>query len=217
MTHLIIAKNISENLAKPIENLPQFYLGSIAPDAVHNRANYTSDYKKDSHLCVGPEKWGMVTNNDEWENSIISFLNKHKNSENRDFVLGYCSHILADLCNNITKWIPFKAKYPGEWDKGYGSLYHQEANKVDIELALTYERADVFWSNLAKSCGVDLPEIVYASEIEQQKDNILNLWYKDKCRQDISLNKVVTYENEMEFIKNASEFVMLDFQKCLNG
>ena len=58
MTHLIIADNISNLFEKNIQNLPQFFLGSVAPDAVHNRANYVSDFKKDSHLCVGAEKWG---------------------------------------------------------------------------------------------------------------------------------------------------------------
>lgn len=52
MTHLIISKNISEIFDSHIKNLPQFYLGTIAPDTVHNRANYTSEYKKASHLIT---------------------------------------------------------------------------------------------------------------------------------------------------------------------
>ena len=61
MTHLIISKNISEMFASQIESLPQFYLGSIAPDAVHNRANYNLENKKTSHLITGTEKWGLIT------------------------------------------------------------------------------------------------------------------------------------------------------------
>ena len=67
MTHLIISENISKIFASRINSLPQFYLGSIAPDAVHNRTNYISDYKKASHLITGNEKWGFVTENDEWK------------------------------------------------------------------------------------------------------------------------------------------------------
>ena len=108
MTHLIIADNVSKVFTKNIKNLPQFYLGNISPDAVHNRANYISNYKKKSHLCVGDEKWGMITNNDEWKNNVISFLNNHKNFENHDFIVGYCCHILSDIYQNIALFIPFK-------------------------------------------------------------------------------------------------------------
>lgn len=215
MTHLIISKNISEIFETHIESLPQFYLGSIAPDAVHNRANYISDYKKASHLITGNEKWGMITNNNEWKRNIIVFLNKYRNSEIHDFILGYCSHILSDMYNNINVWTPFRMKYADELAKGFGNIHHQENNKIDIELALTYESRDIFWFNLAKSTSIDLPNIIYATEIDKQKDIILNSWYKDKDRQDISSNKIRTYESEMNFIDNATDFVGRIFQEHL--
>jgi hypothetical protein len=207
MTHLIIADNLSVILSKHIKNLPQFYLGNIAPDAVHNRNNYISDYKKDSHLCVGDEKWGMITNNDEWEKSVINFLNRYKEVENQDFILGYCCHILSDIYNNMTRWIPFKQKHAHEIEK-YGNLPHQESNKVDIELALVHEKRKFYWLNIKQSTGVDLADIIYAAEIEKQKDNILNRWYKDKKHQDLTANKVVTIESISEFIKDAVSFVV---------
>jgi len=216
MTHLIIADNVSKVFTKHINNLPQFYLGNIAPDAIYNRANYISDYKKDSHLCVGDEKWGMITNNDEWKNNVINFLNNHKNSENHDFIVGYCCHILSDIYNNIALWIPFKQQYPDEIEKGRNNLMLRETNMIDIELALTHEKKDIFWSNIQQSAGVDLADIIYAAEIEKQKDNILNIWYADKERQDLTLNEVVTVEIIMNFIKNAVDFVMLTLQEHLN-
>ena len=216
MTHLIIADNVSKVFTKYIKNSPQFYLGNIAPDAVHNRANYISDYKKDSHLCVGDEKWGMITNNDEWKNTVISFLNRHKYSENHDFIVGYCCHILSDIYNNIALWIPFKQKYADEMEKGIFNLMIQETNMIDIELALTHEKKDIFWSNIQQSVGVDLEDIVCATEIEKQKDNILNIWYTDKGRQDLTSNEILTVEIIMNFIKNAVDFVVLTLQEHLN-
>ena len=191
MTHLIIAENISEIFADHIKNLPQFYLGSIAPDAAHQRAGYTSEYKKASHLITGDEQWGSITKTDEWEDNIKKFLVEHKNTENHDFILGYCTHVLGDIYNTVHMWNPFKLKYAEELKEiSYGNIHHQECNKIDIELALTYERREIFWSYLEKSKGIDLPDIIYAAEIEKQKDVILNLWYKDKKRQDISSNQI---------------------------
>jgi len=214
MTHLIIAKNISEIFANHIKSLPQFYLGSIAPDAVHYRDDYNSDYKKASHLNTSADKWGMMTDYDDWESNIIAFLNKHKNSENRDFILGYCTHVLTDLYNTINVWTPFRLKNSVDLENDYlGNLHHHESNKLDIELALAYEGREEFWANLANSTAIDLPSFVSAEEINKHKDSILNSWYKDKERQDLSANKIRTYEGELDFIEKTTEYVKLIFQE----
>ena len=215
MTHLIISKNVSEIFKNQIESFPQFYLGSIAPDAVHNRANYVSEFKKASHLIAGTEKWGLITDNDEWESNIVTFLNKYNKSDNHDFILGYCSHVLSDMYNNINIWTPYRLKHADAFDKGYDNIHHHECNKIDIELALTYEGREDFWLHLANSNSVDMPGIIYAVEIDKQKDNILNSWYKDKERQDISSNKIRTLEGETDFIKKATGFVSSIFQENL--
>ena len=207
MTHLIIADKLSEKFKDHIKNTPQFYLGNIAPDAVHNRSNYTSDHKRASHLCVGEEKWGMITNNDEWKNNVINFLDYHKNSDNRDFIIGYGCHIVADIYQNIALWTPFRQRYAT--DRGITDLMMRETNMIDIELALTHEKRDVFWLNIQKSVGVDIEGIIYAAEIEKQKNNILNIWYADKTRQEITSNKIVTMDIIMDFIKNAVDFVVI--------
>ena len=216
MTHLIISENISKIFASHIKILPQFYLGSIAPDAAHQRANYTSEYKKTSHLITGDEIWGKITDTDTWKNNIIEFLLKNKHSENRDFILGYCSHVLTDLQNTILVWNPFRLKYADELKEiNYENTHHQENNKLDIEFALTYENREDFWLHLENSKSIDLPNIIYATEIDKQKELILNSWYKNKERQDISSNKVRTYENEIEFIKSATDYVALIFHENL--
>lgn len=136
MTHLNIAKNIYHSNRIPIRDLPQYYLGTAAPDAIHNRANYISEYKKASHLCVGDEQWGMISNNAQWERNVISFLNQNIHCGGFSFLLGYCVHILTDIYGNMAVWTPFRQKYQGDLWKEYGGLYHKESGDVDIELAL---------------------------------------------------------------------------------
>ena len=217
MTHLIISENISKIFVSNIKSLPLFYLGSIAPDAAHQRANYSSEYKKVSHLITSGENWGTITKTDEWEDNVIQFLVKLKNSENRDFIIGYCTHVLGDIYNTINIWNPFKLKYADELKEvSYGNIHHQECNKLDIELALTYDGRNDFWSYLSKSESIDLPNIIYATEIDKQKKLILNSWYKDKERQDISSNRIRTYEGEMEFIRNAAAYIASILKTHLN-
>lgn len=155
---------------------------------------------------------GVLTNHDEWKNNAIDFLDKHKNSENRDFILGYCAHLLTDVYNSENVWTPFRLKYPHEIEAGRGNLHHIENNKIDIELALTYEGRGEFWGHLANSESIDFLNLIYAAELDIQKDYILNSWYKGKERQDVSANKIRTYEGEMDFIKKASDFVFEIFR-----
>jgi hypothetical protein len=216
MTHLIISENISNIFNDKIENLSQFYLGSIAPDAAHQRADYVSDYKKASHLITGDEIWGMITDYDGWRNNIVAFLNTHKYSGHHDFIMGYCCHVLVDLFNTIHIWTPFRLKYANDLKEiNYNNIHHIECNKIDIELALTHEGRNEFWLHLSGSHSIDLPNIIYAVEIDKQKDLILNSWYKDKGRQDISSNKIRTFQGEIEFIKNATDFVDFIFKENL--
>lgn len=207
MTHLHIAKNIYQRFPETIKDLPQFYLGNIAPDAVHNRAGYISDYKKASHLCVGDERWGMLTNNDEWIESVSAYLYKNKSSDNYNFILGYCCHVLSDIYNNIAVWTPFRLEYPNELAKGYGGLYHQESGKVEIELALRGENKANFWVHLERAKSTNLGDIIFAEEIEKHKENILYNWYKNKEHPDISSNKLVTIESTMNFVEDATNFI----------
>jgi hypothetical protein len=208
MTHLHIARNIDQRFPETIKDLPQFYLGTVAPDAVHNRAGYTSEYKKASHLCVGNERWGMFTNNGEWIENVLKFLDNNRNSENYDFILGYVCHILSDIYNNIAVWTPFRLKFPEELLKGYGGLYHQESEKVEIDLALKEENKDNFWVHLEKSKATGLNDMVFAEEVEIQKENILYKWYNGKKYQDTSANKLITIEGTMKFAEDATNFIV---------
>ncbi len=208
MTHLHIAKNLHQRFPVTIKDLPQFYLGNVAPDAVHNRAGYISDYKKVSHLCVGDASWGMLTNNDEWIENVLKFLDKNKSTDNYDFILGYSCHILSDIYNNIAVWTPFRLEYPNEIAKGYGGLYHQESGKVEIELALRNDNKENFWVYLEKAKAIGLDGIIFAEEIERHKENIINNWYKDKEHQDISSNKLITIESTMTFVEDATNFIV---------
>jgi len=207
MTHLCIARNIQQLFPEKIGNLSQFYLGTIAPDAVHNRAGYISDFKKASHLVAGDERWGEITNTGEWTESVLGFLGKHGNADDQDFVLGYCIHVLSDIYQRFAKWNPFRFTYPDKVANGYGNILHQESSKVDIEMAITVENREDFWFHIKESKPMDLRGIIFTEEIEKQKDNILNRWYKGKERPDLSSNEVVTIESNMKLVKDATDFV----------
>ena len=230
MTHLIIADKVSNTFTKQITNLPQFFLGNLAPDAVHQRAEYTSDFKKKSHLCPGPEPWGTTTDNEGWKQAVVDYLYSQEEFVNRDFILGYCCHLLSDIYNNMVVWMPFQEKYPEEAAKWSGNRFNNEVNKLDIELAITHKNRDFYWNTLRQSEGIDLPGqvrnrfssisecnsisfLVSAEETEKQKNWILTECYMGKERQDITANQFVTYESTMDYINDAADFASAVLQE----
>lgn len=206
MTHLYIACNIVNNTPQ-IKKPRDFMLGSLAPDSVHFKANYDSDMKKKSHLCVGDEKWGRVTNNQEWLDNVLAFLQENKQSGEKDFIYGICCHILADIQNNIKIWTPFRSESREELERGLGSSYHQESYHMDYALYLLNPQRKLIWEMLEESTGYDIPEVVGAEEINKMKDHILHGQFLNRAAADVSLNKYVTFSRIQEFISEESQYI----------
>ncbi|WMM23956.1 zinc dependent phospholipase C family protein [Tissierella sp. MB52-C2] len=206
MTHLHIAYNIISNTPE-IKKPCDFMLGAIAPDSIHFRHNYVSDMKKISHLCVGSERWGRATNNQEWLENVLVLLKENKDTEKADFIYGYCSHILADIQNNIKIWTPFRLENKEALEKGLGSIYHQESNDVDYALYLLQPQQKIIWQMLEESIGYDIPNIVSLSEIDKMKHSILNDQFIDRKYEDMSSNKYVTLSKIQEFISVESQYI----------
>ncbi|MCL2352420.1 MAG: zinc dependent phospholipase C family protein [Firmicutes bacterium] len=206
MTHLIVAEKIAGRCPNLVSDLPQYYLGAIAPDAVHNRENYVSDFKKKSHLHSCGAEWGRCTSYDECAANAVAFLRGRENSGRRDFVYGYVIHELCDICNNIYVWQPFLKKYPEEWEKGYGNIDHREANLMDFWLYQTYGHRDEIWAALGKAEAFDFEGLVSGAEVERQRRIILYEWYGGSPEIDVSGNTLHTPETEFEFIDLAAGF-----------
>ena len=81
----------------------------------------------------------------------------------------------------------------------------------------TYPHRDTFWRHLAESRSIDLPGIIYATEIDKQKENILHVWYADKGEQDLSANVFVTLESNAAFIQDATDYIVPILRRCLEG
>lgn len=206
MTHLCIAYNILNNTSQ-IKNPCDFMLGALAPDSVHFRDNYESGMKKVSHLCMGDKEWGQETNNQEWIENVLTFLQENKHMENSDFMYGYCSHIVADIQNNIKIWTPFRLENSDALEKGAGSVYHQESYAMDYELYLLHPQRKIIWQMLEDATSYNIVNIVMSNEIDKMKDAILHSQFMDRESTDLSHNKYVTLSKSQEFISVESEYI----------
>lgn len=216
MVHIHIAKKVLELNPYVIKNYPQYYLGSLAPDAVHFRTDFDAKDKKASHLCIGDERWGELSNNDEWAENIKKFIRTHRESENIDFIYGLCGHCLVDLRNNIEIWSPFKLKYYGslimsDYGSGYDGegikKFHADDTDADLRLYHTSEFRGEIWNYLSKSKGVDLEGIVYEDELNKIRDNILYKQYKDRYIDDSFVGSYIIYKDYLTFIERTIRYI----------
>lgn len=208
MTHLEIAKGICAK-TDMVKDRAQFYLGSIAPDAVHVRRNYETDMKKQSHFCFEDHIWGQIDDNIKWRDDIIDQLNLHKNDENFDFYFGYFTHILADTLDNEKLHIPFKTKYNAMGlpvDKRGETFYNDkyQNNFKLYELCTWKEEA---WDLLNNTPSIGVPNIITAEELDIFKEDILTQYHKERPVFDSPV-RFFTLQDNLDFIENSIDDIV---------
>jgi len=205
ISHLLIANKLLENRQFIINNLPQFYLGSLAPDAVQFSEVYD---KKKSHLIYSDEIWGFVTENDKWQNDVLDFLTANLETAESDFLQGYCIHILTDISNNIRVWTSYRlSSQLSKNDNIYNSKYHKEQFMVDQELYQKTPFIDEIFRQLENSVCFDFMNLVTKEEMEKIKKNILHVQYNNKPLAYTVDFKEFTYSQMPEFIKNTVDYI----------
>jgi len=100
-THIAIADRINSILGDGvINNLPLFFGGNIAPDAVHAKKNYQRADKKHSHLCDGIRSYGYGYPEiaQLFKDRVNDFIGKYYMTadEDKDLYFGYIVHLLVD-------------------------------------------------------------------------------------------------------------------------
>lgn len=201
MTHLWMAKKmLNSNILKPHD----FLLGSIAPDSVHLRPNYSRVMKDISHLYVGDE---TTTNITEWTINVMKFLYNNKESDKIDFIRGYCSHILTDIRNTILIYAPFRAEFCSGFNKTITGDYLKECADIDYELYLTCEEKDTIWEMLKQSKGIDIDSLVKAVDIDKMKSHIMYVQYQNREPRALYPYKYITFERMTNFIECETEWI----------
>ncbi len=110
MTHMHIAYRLISSLPW-IQDVSTYMVGSIAPDSVHFRDDYSGEIKSISHLFKYGPSWGVTVDNEGWKKEILDFWNSNREKENLDFLTGYVVHILTDWMNDVYVWQPFRDNY----------------------------------------------------------------------------------------------------------
>lgn len=206
MVHMEIAYRLLEKLDR-IENRGDFMLGAIAPDSVHFRSSYHPRMKEASHLWdCGPE-WGTTTDSPKWKRNILEFWRLHKEDENKDFLAGYCVHILTDWLNDLRIWSPFRKSIGFKNVHDPNTQYRIEAYGSDQWLYHASGNTDEIWKLLEEGRGYTVAGCALEADIRRQQESILKEQFTKKTAPDVSGYRYCTDKVILDFIKECVEMI----------
>ena len=169
MVHLGVAQAIAAQ--RPISNLPAFYLGSIAPDAVHMRSNFCPEDKKRSHYFV---KDSAQPGELQALQDLIA-----QNTPHRDFYLGYLVHLLTDRYWQDTVYQIYLERHRADpaplQDQRWA--YYNDTDRLDFELYQTVPWREAVWTHLEQASATAIDGVVAANEVALWQKRTLH-WYE---------------------------------------
>ena len=131
MTHLIIADMFAKNVPVACKDL--FLLGSIAPDSVHSRADFTKRLKARCHFLQEDESWGEVYEEapmTKWYGMLKAFYTEKSRlvsePETEAFLKGYTLHIQTDIFNCSKFYAPSWMKFGLDKVDEFRKVYRNE-------------------------------------------------------------------------------------------
>jgi hypothetical protein len=198
MVHFAIAEKLFNH-----EPSSAFLLGSLAPDAIHSRENTDRQDKNRTHLC---KKDGSMPDLVTLENFCKTNLNKHEEPDWKSFVLGYASHVFADLRWTESVWEDYvvKIKQADPHNESIKNIYNLDVCQIDFDLYKNEEWAGKIFSLLAESKEYSIEPWLTGKEISQYRKKTIN-WLSYAINEPRITPKYITEDVVREFIKATTQ------------
>ncbi|MDD6033753.1 MAG: hypothetical protein PUC47_09790 [Oscillospiraceae bacterium] len=199
MVHLSTALLLEEEgIVRPAER-SAYYLGSIAPDAIHMREHPASDAKSLSHAGARSPRFL-----DRIDSFCQRFPDYERSGISRDYLMGYLVHLLTDIYWKQAFYDGFVQRYredpaPLQNEK---AAYYNDTDVADIRLYKTLPRRPELWALLQAAHGYDLPGMVSAEEVDRWNARTL-AWY-EVPREYLPV-RYASEESIRSFIRTAAE------------
>jgi hypothetical protein len=193
MVHLSVAHQLV--CAYGYRPAPAFYLGSIAPDAIHMRPGTDREDKWAVHLSLD----GAI------DVARVQQLMAEcwRASADTAFAEGYCVHLLTDrYWRDEVVW-PLLARLGNMSRQEQRILYYAECDKIDLELYDRQPWREDVWALLQRAEAGDFVGLLAQQEIEMWRDRVLGWFEENRNKGDYSSHHL-TREMALGFIRDAS-------------
>lgn len=213
--HLLITEKIINRLnSKVTINDSLFYAGSIAPDAIHAKANYVREDKKRSHLRMGirDSDFHNKNNLELFYKRVGEFKSKHINFSNSqvDFYIGYLIHLITDELFIRTIRLDYIKEMNKNGiikeDKYFFKAFIEDVDKIDNQLLENFDDIERVQAYLSDVEELEVDSILTKNQIKVSREWIL----QRKFVNDYNIEKTnfITKNMATDFIKYATDEIV---------
>ena len=195
MMHLLIADKIYTEKSSSIHSYGDFLLGSIAPDAVHVKENYTREIKDISHY-----KFDSKSRISYFD----TFCDEYYTSENKDFVVGYLVHLLSDMIWYHSVRVPFKKEFqkaPSQ-NMSMNEAYYADCEQIE-QLMFFEKNASRIIETINKGNAYSLEGLIDAEDVRAWKEKFI---FDYNNRRNISIQtKYISEQHIRDYIADCAK------------
>ena len=197
MTHLLCAHRYALLHAPELYHTPEFYLGSIAPDAIHMREGNTPEDKRVSHLLARG-----IRRAEEYMPLVRDFLARYNNASEkaRALAFGYGLHVVTDriwvdyYCENCPELLDDEGKTIKE-------RYYNDTDQVDFLLWQKDKARPFLWEMLKAAEAYDTARLT-SEEIDGWRYRTLD-YFEGKESEHRNEIRYLTEERVKKFIDSS--------------
>jgi len=215
ITHLVIANEILKIIPEEIiKDAGLFFMGNIAPDAVHARENYIRVYKKHSHFRDDiPDKvFAKPENYRLYSSRLTAFIKRciSKNDALLDFYRGYVAHIIADELFVLSVRQEFCDTMKKLGIEQENSLFFKyivgDMTRNDMLLIARYDEMEKIRTTLEKADAYAIEDYVSRQELLDSRDWLIRHYFIEK--HDLLMPVYISYERTTAYINQAAEVIV---------
>lgn len=197
MVHLAVARKIALSYER-LKDCPEYYLGSISPDAIHMRKNSSRNDKCMTHL----------KDENGWQDNAINFIKSHSLDDDISFYLGYGVHLLTDIIWYESIFSDFKSAYLKDSlpDKEMLLWYYNDTDVIDIRLYNELEDRPLIWSLLKEAKYNNVDNLLSSEEIKVWNNHV-HSWFDDKEIDKYRPQKYISYDEVKTFMDEAVDTI----------
>lgn len=216
ITHMIIAREIIKLLPKgTIHDEGLFYLGNLAPDAIHAREGYVRDFKRHTHFRdhIRDIEFEQEENQIAYRNRLIEFirLNRDRADGLYDLYRGYVTHILADELFLRTVRKEFCEVMDGlgiaQNDPRFFDYIVGDMNRNDMLLVNQYEDIEEIKRQIEQVPIHQIDDFLSYQEMKDSMEWLIRRHFYEE--QEIILPVYISYDRTIAFIQEAAASIIV--------
>lgn len=215
ITHMVIAREIIKLVPEGIiRDQGLFYLGNLAPDAIHAREGYVREHKKHTHFRddIMDKDFEQEDNLALFHKRISAFI--QQNRERKDGLLdlyrGYVAHIITDELFMLTIRKEFSTimeeRGIAQSDRLYFDYIISDMNRNDLLLVNHYEGSKEIRNWMEQVTIYPIKDYLSEQEIRKSRDWLIYRHFIEK--QELLVPIYISYDRTLDFIQMAAVSVV---------